>query len=328
MVKMLPLLFTVICAIRVSADVVNLKNGEKYEGIVLREDDSTITLRISFGEMSFDKNEINKIDRVGSKNNTSLKKQWEKNKTSQPRANKKDNILLSGIKRGVLAIGILEFDKSIYSHSNIPREQSDVIPANSRVGVYYPKKYISDKKWPIFFAMEPGEGNGISAIAVYTCFADSLGFLVAAPGIENPSQDNEIARYYYILHIIALLDENKIINTSQVYIGGFSGGAKWALHIGAYGGDIFSGILAAGCNEDYATIGFNELRNTSCLNVPLYFLNGNKDEIAGTVVAFYQEMVASIKRTGFKTVTFKEYEGGHSLPVEDAFNAFSWLLRQ
>jgi predicted esterase len=328
MVRMPLLLFIVISAFMAWADVINLKNGEKYEGILLREDDTTITLKISIGEMSFDKNEIAKIERSGSKNNSTLSKQWEKNKDNQPRIQKKNSSLLSGIKQGVLTIGIIEFDKSIYSHSNIPPEKSDLIPTSSRAGVYYPKKYVKNKKWPVFFAMEPGEGNGISAIAGYTCFADSLGFLVAAPGIDNPGQDNEISRYYYILHIIALLDNNRIINTSQVYIGGFSGGAKWALHIGAFGGDIFSGILAAGCNEDFATIGYNELKNTSCLNIPHYFLNGDKDEIAGTGISFYQKMVKSIKRTGFKTVTFKEYEGGHSLPVEDTFKAFEWLLRQ
>lgn len=322
------MLFILLAALQTSADRILLKSEGTIEGIIKSENDTAVVVGINIGEMSIDKKDIMQIERSGRADNLKLNKEWARNRRRQSSAKNGTADNEQRIKRGKLAVSVLTFEKSIFSKSNIPAGKAHEIPERSKAGVYYPEHFNEDKKWPIFFAMQPGEGEGISAIYSYICFADSLGFILAAPEIDSPKDDNEISRYYYVLHILSVLDDKKLINTSKVYIGGFSGGAKWALHIGAYGGDLFRGILAAGCNDDYATLGYKELKNQSCMHVPLYFLNGNRDEIAGTHLKYYQEMLESVKKTGFTTIVAKEYPGGHSLPMEETYDAFQWLLEK
>jgi predicted esterase len=192
------------------------------------------------------------------------------------------------------------------------------------VAIYYPKNFTPAKKWPLFIAMAPGAGAGVRALFNYREFADNVGFLIAAPELPV-EQDIEDARYYYALLAINKLNSSGYIRNQPVWIGGFSGGGKWALQLGAYGGDIFSGILAIGCNEDYATLGLKEYKNNRALDILIYLLNGTEDEVAGTKRSDYPEMINSIKNSGFRNVTVETYPGAHSIPYKETLQAFNYL---
>jgi hypothetical protein len=97
------------------------------------------------------------------------------------------------------------------------------------------------------------------------------------------------------------------------------------MHLGAYGGDFFDGILAIGCNDDFASIGLREYGNRTALRVPICLLNGSQDNIAGTGVEWYGEMVASLRSTGFSSVRTGVYSGGHVVPYSETVAAFRWL---
>jgi predicted esterase len=217
-------------------------------------------------------------------------------------------------------------DKTVLSMSGLSSERIKRVPPFATLGIYYPSGCRPDSKIPLFFAMSPDAGNGISTIPPYSPFADKLRFAVAALDIPA-EQDIEEARYYYMLHTIYFFKKKGILSGQPVWIGGFSGGAKWSLHLGALGGDRFDGILAAGCNEDFASLGFRQMHNPKALNVPIVMLNGTVDETAGTNDWNYYPMLWTMKKTGFTNVHVIVYDGGHSLPYQETLDAFIWLKR-
>ena len=317
----------ILSSLYLFGDVIYLKNGGKVEGIIIEESESEVTVKLGFGEMSLSRSEIDSISRTGEKDHADLEKQWKETK------DKEDNLKTqytksvsadSGLEKGKLNIHKVTLDKKVLRESNIPSEKFKNIPLNARIGIYFPKNFSPENSWPLFIAMQTGAGGGISAISNYSKFADKLGFIVAAPELPGKA-DIEESRYYYILHIIDYLNKQRVIRRTQIWIGGFSGGAKWALHLGAYGGDIFSGILAIGCNHDFASLGYKELNNNSALYVPIYLLNGTQDKIAGTIHGNYKNMIESLKKTGFSRVKVEQYKGGHVIPQKETVEAFMWL---
>lgn len=217
----------------------------------------------------------------------------------------------------------LKVDKTVLSKCGLSSDRIKRVPASASLGIYYPPGCGPKSQIPLFFAMNPGAGNGISAISPYIIFADKLHFAVAA--LEFPAdQDIEEARYYYMLHTVSFFRKS---GGQPVWIGGFSGGAKWALHLGTWGGDRFDGILAGGCNEDFASLGFRQIHDLKAFNVPIVMLNGTADETAGTGDWNYYPMLWTIKKTGFKNVKIIVYDGGHSLPYQETLDAFVWLKK-
>jgi predicted esterase len=214
----------------------------------------------------------------------------------------------------------------VLRRSNIPAKKADAVPSRAVVGIYCPAGYVASKTYPLFIAMRPGAGNNIAAINDYYVFGNDLGIIIAAPQVRPKEDEEAEGRYYYTLQTIDVLRQNHIIGGEPVVIGGFSGGGKWALHIGAYGGDIFAGILAIGCNEDFATVGYREYGNQSALRVPVYLLNGTSDDIAGTGRADYDGMLSSLQATGFTKVTAVSYKGGHTVPYRETIDALKQLV--
>lgn len=228
-------------------------------------------------------------------------------------------------KPGTFAIGIANRNREILKKSGIEPGKSGNIPASVEIGIYYPTKFSLHKRWPLFIAMGPGIETGIAEINAYVKYADKLGFIVAAP--ELPAElDNEESRFYYTFHIIEYLKDEGHISGKPILIGGFNGGAQWALQIGAYGGDLFDGIVAIGCNNDGATIGYDKMKNETALQVPIYLLNGTKDKEAGTKSESYLTLVESIKKTGFAHVKEVPYKGGHSIPQKETSETLKLII--
>ena len=84
--------------------------------------------------------------------------------------------------------------------------------------------------------MGPGMDVGITEINSYVQFANDLDIIIAAPELP-PEADKKESRYYYVMHIIEYFKEEGIVEGKPVWIGGILKGAKWALQLGALGGE-------------------------------------------------------------------------------------------
>jgi hypothetical protein len=311
-------------------DKIYTQDGGFVEGVIVRETDSAMVLKVAIGEMDVQKSEIVRVEKGKKNEQAAMEEKWRERKTGgvRPAAGLKAKRIQVGnnLKAGVMLFCDAEKTADL-ENCNLPEETLKDIPAKARIAIYFPKGFTAEKKWPLFLAMSPDQGNNSQAIYSYAGFADEEGFIIAAPELPAPGDTDE-ARYYYSLYAITLLNNQGFTQNQPVWIGGFSGGAKWALQLGGFGGDVFSGILAMGCNEDYATLGLNEYKNKSALEVPIYLLNGTEDQIAGTNRADYSEMISSLKNSGFKRVIVQTYPGSHALPSREAMEAFDYLKRQ
>lgn len=304
------------------ADVVYLKNGGKMEGIIVKETATKVVLKISFGEMDIERSEIRKIVRSGGRDRAKLKSEWKKRRVAESRNVPK----AKGFgKPGQRIIITLEKSDRILRNSNIPHANRGRIPNRAKVSVYFPKRYTADKRWPLFIANRPNKGNGLDAVLDYRGPADKVGFICASPGLPS-SRDNEDARYFYILHAIEYLSDRKVTRGQPVWIGGHSGGGKWAMHLGSYGGtEVFDAVLAMSVNQDFSTIGYREYKRASALHLPIYILLGLGDPIAPAKGKSCQRMLMSMAKTGFRRVYTSEYKGDHNVPAADMLRAFRKL---
>jgi predicted esterase len=215
-------------------------------------------------------------------------------------------------------------DKTLLASSGLSGVRLERVPATATIGVYYPESYKPGMAMPVLFAMSPGAGSGISGVNTFIRFAEKLGFIIAAVQIPE-AQDVEEARYYYMLHAIDFFRKQGILLHQPAWIGGVSGGAKWALQLGAWGGSRFDGIIAIDCNEDFATLGFLQLKDRSALDIPICLINGSSDELAGIGRGDYMQMIWTMKQTGFKPVKIFVFDGGHTIPEQETIEAFEWL---
>jgi predicted esterase len=158
-------------------------------------------------------------------------------------------------------------------------------------------------------------------MSAYQRFADELGFVIVAQSVDPATDDEAYGRHYYILATLDLLRKRGILRNDPVMIGGASGGAKWAMHLGEFGGSIYSGVLAIVCNEDFSSYGYNEIPNPSSKGVKIYLLNGKNDSIAGQD-GNYNDMIASLKTNGFWNVQAAFFDGGHEVPYAETKRVF------
>lgn len=218
-------------------------------------------------------------------------------------------------------------DQVFLSSTNIPSKDYKYIPPKAQIGIYYPQEYSRDKTYPVFVAEQPDVGNFIPGMSAYQRFADELGFIITAQNIDPKFDDEAFGRYYYILASLDYLKKQGVIGDQPVWIGGASGGAKWAMHLGEFGGNIFSAVLAIVANDDFSSYGYGELPNPTAKDVAIYLLNGTHDDIAGPQDKYYQDMLVSLRKNGFWNVTVKIFEGGHEIPYNETKQAFERFIK-
>jgi len=81
----------VYLSLDVYADTIYLKSGGTFKGIIKKETDSSIELEMSFGTMSFSKNQITKIEKSTPQESEELKDEWEKERTQLKKKEKESS---------------------------------------------------------------------------------------------------------------------------------------------------------------------------------------------------------------------------------------------
>jgi hypothetical protein len=197
------------------------------------------------------------------------------------------------------------------ANTNIPAAWGSDIAGQYTAHIYAPARPTGRGLMMVFGP----QGSNVDALSTYETAADARGLLVVAVDGYQP-QDNSDARsheYYYCA--LKLLDDLQRDGTlaagASFVLAGFSGGAKMAMAIGEYGGTIFSGVIAAGCNVDLASYATQSLDNPSSRSLPFVLVNATDDSIVGGATPM---VVASLMRSGFTNVSTIPYIGGHTFP--------------
>ena len=105
------------------------------------------------------------------------------------------------------------------------------------------------------------------------------------------------------------------VDAKRLAIGGFSDGGSYALSLGVVNGDLFSHVLAfspgfVGSAEPFG-------------NPSVYISHGTADEVL-PIDRASRRIVPGLRKRGYH-VTYKEFDGPHTVPDEVALEALRWV---
>ena len=203
------------------------------------------------------------------------------------------------------------------SVSDVQVEKGKIIPTvNCRkyytvsYALYLPKNYTPALKFPVIIAFDP-HGNGILPLEKYKDLADKYGYILMGSNDSKNGQDMNTSGFI----IDALFSETSgrySVDTTRVYVMGFSGGARIASMIGLYEGGV-AGVI--GCGAGFLSS-----------NQP-YRFKPDYISIAGNADLNMNELISLDKQLDEAKFTHASilFNGKHAWPpVEVMENAFIW----
>lgn len=188
-----------------------------------------------------------------------------------------------------------------------------------RAYIRVPPSYSPAKPTPLIIAFHGAAARGDTLAASFGSRTDALGAIVLAPDSLFGTWDSIDGEFGPdVVFINEVLDQtfNRCnIDTSRIALLGFSDGASYALTLGISNGDRLAGVVGF-------SPGFYEVDRPH--GTPNYFISHGTLDGVLTIDATSRLIVPALRARG-STVTYVEYEGGHSVPGSIADQAMLWL---
>lgn len=183
-----------------------------------------------------------------------------------------------------------------------------------------PSSYRVDRPAPLAVLLH-GAGGRARRIVSLLGIAESLGVVVLAPESRGGTWDAVRGDFgpdvEFISRALEYTFERVAVHRRKIAIGGFSDGATYALSLGADNGDLFTHILAF-------SPGFMTSRKLQ--GRPRIFIShGRQDEIL-PVASTSRRIVPALEGASYE-VTYREFDGPHTVPPSVAHEAFTWFIR-
>jgi phospholipase/carboxylesterase len=185
--------------------------------------------------------------------------------------------------------------------------------------LYLPAGYRADRPTPLVVMLHGAGGNPRRVLSFVMSLADSVGVILLAPQSAGMTWDVVRGRYgadvAFIDRALAHVLAHYAVDTTRLAIGGFSDGATYALSLGITNGDVFTHVIAF-------SPGF--MVPAAQRGAPRLFVShGTKDQIL-SIDACSRRIVRRVRDGGYD-VTYREFNGGHTVPPAVAREAFEWL---
>jgi phospholipase/carboxylesterase len=187
--------------------------------------------------------------------------------------------------------------------------------------IYVPKGYAAGVPIPLVVLLHGAGGNAMSARSRFG-LADELGFLILAPESRDERTWDELLGAFgpdqeFIGEAMRTMLSRYTVERSRVALAGVSDGASYALSLGIGNGDIFSHLMAF----SPAFVLPSRVRGK-----PRVFIShGIRDEVM-PIEKTGRDVVRRLKALGYD-VTYREFDGGHTVPEPIAREAFQWFRR-
>ena len=193
--------------------------------------------------------------------------------------------------------------------------------ASGRDGyLYVPPSYDATVPAPLIVLLHGAGGSGASWVNAAPLLADAGGFIILAPDSAGRTWDRIIGAFgpdvKFIDYALKYVFERVNIDPAHLALGGFSDGATYALSLGISNGDLFTNLMAF--SPGYVAAAGQR-------GMPKIFdSHGVSDPILPIDVCSRQ-IVPQLRAAGY-VVTYREFQGGHELPVDVANEAMAWFV--
>lgn len=185
-----------------------------------------------------------------------------------------------------------------------------------------PASYDPAHATPLMVAHH-GAGIGASGpIDLLGPYAESHGFLLLACDSREATWDAITGQFGPDLSFLDRALRQTFgrcnVDPTRVVVEGFSDGASYCLALGLANGDLFSRVVAF-------SPGFIPPSNSQLVGRPEFFVSHGQQDPILPIDTTSRRIVPALQGLGY-SVTFVEFDGGHSVPSDIAEQAVTWML--
>lgn len=192
--------------------------------------------------------------------------------------------------------------------------------AHGRDGLLYAPELKGGGSYSGLIVGLHGAGAGPQdGISFWMPHADEARMLILAPASRESTWDMIASDFGpdvdFIDEALEFAFENYDINREKIVLSGFSDGASYALSLGLANGDLFTHIVAF-------SPGF--VRAPEQVGAPRVFVSHGTDDTVLPIEACSRRLVPKLQAAGY-FVHYREFSGGHTVPLEVSREALLWL---
>jgi predicted esterase len=188
--------------------------------------------------------------------------------------------------------------------------------------LYVPQTYVAGTATAFVLALHGAGGSSNGPLTLLSPYAEQLGFLLLAVDAYGITWDAITNGYgpdveFLDLTLRAAFDRCSV-DPARLVVEGFSDGASYALGLGLANGDLFSRIVAF-------SPGFIPRDSTPVTGLPEIFVSHGVQDTVLPIDGASRTIVPRLENDGY-TVTYVEFDGGHTVPASVAAQATEWLM--
>lgn len=186
---------------------------------------------------------------------------------------------------------------------------------------YVPKGADPGREAPLVVYLHGATGSEQQGIKRLSGLAEQLGLLLLSPASEGGTWDAMQGIYGPDVRMIdqslSVVFARGRVDSRRIALAGFSDGGSYALGLGLGNGDLFNAVLAF-------SPGLIPAGSTQKGTPRVFVSHGRNDRIL-PIEQCSRRIVPELQRAGYP-VTYREFEGPHTVPPEIASDAMKWFL--
>lgn len=186
--------------------------------------------------------------------------------------------------------------------------------------LYIPESAAKVEKAPLVVSLHGATRDANRGIELLKALSDEHGFLLLAPASRDTTWDaiggdwgGDVA---FVNESMARTFEMWNVDPARVAMAGFSDGASYSLSIGLANGNMFRAVF--GFSPGFVV----PAPHTG--KPPVFISHGTLDPVL-PIAACSRRIVPQLKKEGYN-VTYREFEGKHTLPPDIAADAMRWFM--
>jgi phospholipase/carboxylesterase len=208
------------------------------------------------------------------------------------------------------------------------RPSTSITPGLHKLGLsperdgllYIPRGHNSKTNAPLAVMLH-GAGRSGQAMDYTFSLADDFGVVIVAPDSRGRTWDAVMGGFgadvAYIDAALRYTFARCAVDSTRLALAGFSDGASYALSLGPANGDLFSHVMAF-------SPGF--IPRAEPRGKPRIFISHGRGDAILPIATTRRKIVPLLTGLGYD-VTFREFDGPHTVPLPIAREAFEWFRK-